>query len=242
MNFLHYNNQQHVLFISGMFAGSWVWERSYKNILGHHWLIEEPLMGISNKVDVLIEVIAQKLRDLPEPVTIVGNSLGGYLAMAMAEEVPEKVNQVLISGSAGFSKIDADIKDCLSKQLAEKLGNRLADLVCYDKTKATVEDRRRLANDTRSNLRNMLGLLRACKQIDATDLLKNISCPVKALWGEHDIIAPFEDAQNVLERFNVEYTIIKDCGHSPMHETPKEFAEWVNQCLLEQESLIAKAA
>ncbi|MFT6221462.1 MAG: hypothetical protein ACJA0C_000865, partial [Candidatus Endobugula sp.] len=53
MKLVHYKNDTSVLFISGMFAGSWTWDKCHEQIIGNHILVEEPLMGISNKVEVL---------------------------------------------------------------------------------------------------------------------------------------------------------------------------------------------
>ncbi len=234
MKLIHYKNDTNILFISGMFAGSWTWARCHEKIIGNHMLIEEPLMGISNNVNILIEVLSKQLREIPDPVTVVGNSLGGYIALALAEQVPEKVDQVLISGSAGFSKIHLDIKDCLSREKVPQLAQRLVDLIFHDSSRMPKEDDSKFIFDLQTHLRNMLGLFRGCNQIDAEDLLKNISCPISAFWGEHDIISPFSDAKPVLEKYGVTCTVIPDSGHSPMYESPEEFAEWVNQCLIDR--------
>jgi len=231
MNLIESNKT--VFFVSGMFAGSWTWDKCRHNIAGKHLLIKEPLMGSGNNVDLLVDAACEKLRSRPEPVTIIGNSLGGYVALAMAAELPEKVEQVLISGSAGFSKIEADIKDCLSRDRVAVLGQRLADLICYDKSKALDADKERLIADLTLHLRNMVGLLRGCNRIQAEDMLKNVSCPVKAYWGENDILSPFADAEPVLKKYNVECTVLPKSGHSPMYENPAEFAQWVNRCINE---------
>lgn len=241
MKLVHYKNES-ILFISGMFAGSWTWDKCHGKIIGNHILVEEPLMGISNNVEVLIEVISEKLHNLPTPVTVVGNSLGGYVALALANRVPEKVEQVLISGSAGFSKIHLDIKDCLSRDGVPKLGQRLAELICYDQSKALESDKVKLIADLTAHLRNMLGLFRGCNKVEASNILENINCPVRALWGQCDIISPIEDALPVLEKYGVDCLVIPDCGHSPMYEMPETFANWVNQCMEEYRALSKKAA
>lgn len=242
MNLIQYNNSNDILFISGMFAGSWTWKKCRKGITGNHLLVEEPLMGISNNVYELVDLISERVNTLPSPVTVVGNSLGGYIALALGAKAPKKIDQVLISGSAGFSKVHLEIKDCLSKQKAPILSARLIDIICYDKSAANDKDRARLAADLTANLRNMLGLFRGCNEIDSSDVLKEISCPVKAFWGENDIISPFSDAKPVLDKYGVESTILQKCGHSPMFERPEEFSNWVNKCVIEHRGLSEIAA
>ena len=237
MKIINHSNQGSILFISGMFAGSWTWGKCHKKIIGNHYLIEQPLMGISSSIDTIVEQISSQLLALPSSVTVVGNSLGGYVALALAEKVPSKVDQVLLSGSAGFSKIHLDIKDCLSRQKAPLLAQRLGELICYDQSKALAEDKVRLTNDLIAHLRNMLGLFRGCNEVEAAKLFENVHCPVRALWGANDIISPYEDAEPVLRKFGVDTTIIQKCGHSPMYETPNEFADWVNQCVVELDTM-----
>lgn len=236
MKLINHENQGSILFISGMFAGSWTWEKCHTKIVGNHYLIDQPLMAIDYSIDTIVNKISDHLETLPaSPLTVVGNSLGGYVSLALAAKMPDRVDQVLLSGSAGFSKIHLDIKDCLSTQKAPALAQRLADLICYDKTKAQQEDKVRLGNDLAKHLRNMLGLFRGCNQVDAAEMLAKVHCPVKALWGRNDIISPLEDAEPVLKRFSVDTTVIPNCGHSPMYETPDEFAYWVNQCIVDRQ-------
>ncbi len=159
--------------------------------------------------------------------------MGGYVALALAAKAPQKVNQVLISGSAGFSKIQLDIKDCLSRDKAPALGERLVDIICYDKSKVPTEDKERLIADLKRYLRNMLGLFRGCNEILASEMLDQVSCPVSAFWGENDIISPFDDARPVLDKYGVDCTLLEKCGHSPMYERPREFADWVNKCIID---------
>ncbi len=241
MKLLHYKNDTTLLFISGMFAGSWTWERCHEKIIGNHILVEEPLMGISNNIEELIDVIALQLQHIPSPVTVVGNSLGGYIALALAAKVPEKVDQVLISGSAGFNETRADIQDCLSRNKIPQLAEKLISLIFYDRNKMPKEDEAKFIAGLDENLRSLLKLLRECNQIDASHLLKKISCPVHALWGEYDVISPFNNAKEILDKYGVSSTVLSNSGHSPMYESPEAFADWVNQCLTNK-TLLTQAA
>lgn len=242
MKFINHNNQTSILFISGMFAGSWTWKRCHRQVIGNHYLIDKPLMGISRSVSEIVDEITEQLLSLPNPTTVIGNSLGGYVALALAAKAPSKVEQVLLSGSAGFSKIHLDIKDCLSREKTPELANRLANLICHDKSKALQEDKQLMADDLSTYLRNMLGLFRDCNRIEAGQIFKDVTCPVRALWGEYDVISPLEDAEPTLRRFGVDTTVIPNCGHSPMYETPEIFASWVNRCIVELEAMKSSQA
>ncbi|MGS2716594.1 YqiA/YcfP family alpha/beta fold hydrolase [Eionea flava] len=103
-------------------------------IIDNHYLIDLPLMGISNDIDQILDVVSDQVMAISGKITVIGKSLGGYIALALAERLLEKVEQVLISGSAVFSKIYLDIKGYLSPHKTLELANRLIDTICYDKT------------------------------------------------------------------------------------------------------------
>ena len=47
--------------------------------------------------------------------------------------------------------------------------------------------------------------------------------------GENDVFTPFHTASDMLNKYNISYEIIQDCGHSPMFEKPDEFADLFNK-------------
>lgn len=50
-------------------------------------------------LDVFLGLVAPKVRDADEPITIVGHSLGGIQAMLLAAMYPEKVKKIFALGS-----------------------------------------------------------------------------------------------------------------------------------------------
>lgn len=241
MKLMKYDQSNQIFFISGMFAGSWTWERCRQGVLGNHIFMQDPLMGISGDVFKIIDMLSAELRKLDKPVTLVGNSLGGHIALALAKHNPQNVEKVIISGCAGFSTLQLDIKDCLSRQKTLQLSQRLADLICHNKSKANEADRERMAKDLKAHFRNMLGLFKGCNLVSSADTLKDVQCEVKAIWGDQDIVSPYSDAADALNKHGVESIILKDTGHSPMYESPIEFANALN-LFLTGESYTEQAA
>ncbi|MGS2716593.1 alpha/beta fold hydrolase [Eionea flava] len=76
----------------------------------------------------------------------------------------------------------------------------------------------------------MLGLFRECNQVKAESVLSGVKCPVKALWREHDIIYPYDDAKDVLMRFSADCTVIPNSGHSPMNQRIYLLTEPISAC------------
>ncbi len=230
MNFIQSNNAKTVLFISGMFAGNWIWNRCHGNITDSFKLmIEEPLCAISNNIDELTTQICEHLDSIPEPVTIVGNSLGSFIGLRVAQHSPKKVKQVLISGSAGFGDVGLDVR--LSRDKADEIAKYLMNLICHDKNMVSEEDTQKTADSFRNNLKNIVGLIRESNSADGEELLKSIKCPVHAVWGAQDIITPPNEVRSIFENLGLSFELLENCGHSPMYERPEEFADWVNQRL-----------
>ncbi|WP_086930647.1 alpha/beta fold hydrolase [Agarilytica rhodophyticola] len=230
MKIIKYNNAKTLFFISGMFAGGWMWKDSHKSIAGtQHLLLEEPLCAIGGTVSVISEHIIKELKKVDEKVILVGNSLGSFICMNIAKLIPEKVEKVIISGSAGFGEVILDIK--INSKNSSEIAQRFVDLICYDKSKASIEVKEKTAKSFKENLRNIIGLMRESNAANATELLTKVKCPVHAIWGENDVITPISQAITTFDNFGIPVSLINECGHSPMYEKPTEFASCVSECI-----------
>lgn len=235
MKLIQYSNQHTLLFISGMFAGNWIWDRCHTQINNSHQLIiEEPLCAISNNVETLTDKIGEHLITCSTPVTIVGNSLGSLVGINLARRFPNKVKQVLISGSAGFGDVNLNVR--LSRDKAENIARYLMNIICHDKSRVSEVDILKTAENFSQHLRNIVGLIRASNMANGEKLLQEVACPVRAIWGEKDVITPLEHVKPILERLNIPCDVVKNCGHSPMYERPQEFAQWIDKLLNQQGS------
>lgn len=230
MNLIKYNNAKTLLFLSGMFAGGWIWKESHRDIPNtQHLLLDDPLCAIGGRVKTISDHICDEIKSLDRKITLVGNSLGSFICLDIARRQPEFIEKVIISGSAGFGPIDLGIK--LSSKKPHSVAKAVVDLVCYDKTKISEEAREKTADSFRDNFRNILGLIRESNKANADKLLSEVQCPVHAIWGENDEITPLADALAVFAAHGVPVNLIEECGHSPMFEKPREFAEHVAACL-----------
>ncbi|MBT7370694.1 MAG: hypothetical protein HN816_08615, partial [Gammaproteobacteria bacterium] len=105
------SNEKSIVYLSGMFAGGWIWERVVPLIAADTIrVIEQPLCEISNRLDDLSDHVVDQVMGIPGPVTLVSNSLGSYLALKTANLLPEKVERVVVSGAAGFADVDLGVR------------------------------------------------------------------------------------------------------------------------------------
>lgn len=61
-------------------------------------------------------------------------------------------------------------------------------------------------------------------QATAPELLRRVTCPVLALWGQEDRLAPQAMAKAVVQlRPDLQLQVLEGCGHCPHDEDPKRF-------------------
>ncbi|MDH5301026.1 MAG: alpha/beta hydrolase [Gammaproteobacteria bacterium] len=231
MNVVKLNNENTLFFVSGMFAGGWMWQDTYPKIpnASRCYIMSEPLSELGGSVGELSDKIIEALTKIDEPVTLVGNSLGSYVCMNVAALEPDRVSRVIISGSAGFGEAILPIR--LSRHNAMETARKLGDLIMFDRDLLPAEIVERTAEVFRDNLRNIAGLMRESNALRAVDILPNIRCPIHAIWGRDDVITPLSETLEAFKQFDISLNIINQCGHSPMYEKPTEFAALVNSCL-----------
>lgn len=231
MNITKYENTNTLFFVSGMFAGGWMWQEVIEKIpnASHSFIMDDALCQIGSSIKEISEEIVQELEKIDSPVTLVGNSLGSYICLYVATLVPHKINRVIISGSAGFGEISLPIR--LSQYQSYAVAQKLIRLICFDKNKAAHNVINRTSDNFRLNFKNILKLIRESNSLKVDQLLLDIQCPIHAIWGRDDIITPVSNTIDTFSRFDISLNIINQCGHSPMFEKPDDFASLVNSYL-----------
>lgn len=228
MKITKFDKTETIIFVSGMFAGSWIWEDTLQHMeRSRMWMIDDPLCALGSDVDSISERISEEIKNLQRPVTLVGNSLGSIVSLKVAAAAPKLVKKVFISGSAGFGKISLDVK--LLRHNPGKTAEDLVHLILHDQSMVSPTVCDKTAESFAMNFKSIVKLIKESHSLNAREILSQVSCPVHAIWGSHDKITPFEETVETFEEFGVPSSIIDKCGHSPMFERPNEFASVLNQ-------------
>jgi len=134
------------------------------------------------------------------PVTVVGWSLGGFLAAEFAREYPDRVRRVVLVGiRRGYP--EGDVAKIL-RSLSDDPGSCLSDFYaqCFFPSQMSAYRRFR-ARLQAAYLREMdAGVLREGLSYLASARLSGETlpaCPVAIVHGEKDVIAPFAEAEGV---------------------------------------------
>ena len=158
-------------------------------------------------------------------VVLLGNSLGGHVALLFARDYPELVSGLIITGSSGLYE-KSMIGDGYPKRSNYDYIKTKTEEVFYDPkiaTKEIVDDVFASVND-RGKLVKTLSLAKSAIRHNMAKDLPNMNTKTLIIWGKQDSVTP----PNVAEDFNSllpnsDLSWIDKCGHAPMMEHPNEF-------------------
>jgi len=197
--------------------------------IGYHVLMPElPLYTsplLKTNVKHLAKFVKQftKAKKLTDYV-LLGNSLGGHIALYYSKHYPENVKGLALTGSSGL--YENAMGGSYPKRGDYEYIKKKAQDVFYDPevaTKEVVDDVYDTLND-RSKLIRTLSIAKSAIRHNMAKDLPNMKMPVGLIWGKDDIVTPPDVAEEFHKLLpNSTLYWIDKCGHAPMMEHPKEF-------------------
>jgi pimeloyl-ACP methyl ester carboxylesterase len=157
-------------------------------------------------------------------VILVGNSLGGHVAILYTHRHPQKVSRLILTGSSGLYE-NTSMGSFPRRSNYEYIRERVA-YTFYDAATATDELVKEVFSVT-TDARKCLSIVRMAKSAQrhyVADLLPEIHTPALLIWGEDDKITP-PSVGREFESFlpNAKLVMLAQCGHAPMMERPDAF-------------------
>jgi pimeloyl-ACP methyl ester carboxylesterase len=188
-----------------------------------------------------------------ENACVVGNSMGGLVALQLALSRPERVSALALVSSAGLGR---EVHPAIANLSAPMYGDTA---VAWARTPLGALQRlamrsallfycpMRIPQPWLSEqyelallphfLPATLAFLRT--QLDVSgqrrvllDELPRLQMPTLVVWGNEDPVFPLEQASRAADRLrSASVTVIPECGHLPQVEQPRRFAEAVEDFL-----------
>ncbi|MGM5630503.1 alpha/beta hydrolase [Apibacter raozihei] len=190
--------------------------------------IELPLYSLpplkTNIIGLTNYVISFLRRVVKEPSIIIGNSLGGHLALMISLKKPHYVDALVLTGSSGL--YERSFGDTYPRRGSYDYIKKKAEEVFYDPSVATKElvDQVYETVTDRVKAIKTIHIARSAIKHNLSKDLKDIIQPTCIIWGKQDNVTPPEVAEE-FDEFIPNSTLfwVDKCGHSAMMEKPEEF-------------------
>ncbi len=195
----------------------------YRILMPELPIYKMPILKTNVKnISLFVERFA-KFKELDKYI-LVGNSLGGHVALYHAKLNPEKVLGIVLTGSSGL--YENSMGGSYPKRENYDYIEKKAQEVFYDPKVATKEivDEVYESVNNRNKLIRTLAIAKSAIRHNMAPDLPNMTMPVCLIWGKNDSVTPPEVAEEFNELLpNSELNWIDKCGHAPMMEHPDEF-------------------
>ncbi|MDP5172458.1 MAG: alpha/beta fold hydrolase [Bacteroidia bacterium] len=204
-----------------------------------HYRVVIPLLPIYEKthadasVDGLTNYLEEfvKIKGL-EKAALLGNSLGGHVALVYCLRNPEKVTSMVLTGSSGL--FESGMGSGFPKRGSYEYIRERVAYTFYSPdtaTKELVDEVFEIVGNNFKTLR-ILKIARSAQRHNMRNEIPQINVPTLLIWGLNDNITPTHVAHEFNRLLpNSELHFIDRCGHAPMMEQHVEFNRIVAQFL-----------
>ena len=157
-------------------------------------------------------------------IHLLGNSLGGHVALVYLLKHPERTKSLILTGSSGL--FESGMGDTYPKRGDYEYIRKKTEVTFYDPKMATKELVDEVFSITNNRIRviKIIALAKSAIRNNLGDELNNIKQPTLLIWGNNDNVTPPFVAREFQKLIpNSELHFIDKCGHAPMMEVPEEF-------------------
>lgn len=169
-------------------------------------------------------------------MSIMGNSLGGHVALIFALNHPQLINRMILTGSSGL--FENSMGGSFPKRGDYQYIKERVEYTFYDPETATKEYVDEVFETTKSIPKAMriVAIAKSAQRHNMAEDIPGIKTPTLLIWGLNDTITP----PMVAHEFNrmikgSKLRFIDKCCHAPMMEHPEEFNDILEEYLKESQ-------
>lgn len=157
-------------------------------------------------------------------IHMLGNSLGGHVALVYILKHPERIKTLTLTGSSGL--FENGMGDSYPKRGDREYIRKKTELTFYNPAMATEELVNEVFEITNNRIKviKIIALAKSAIRNNLGEELNQIKQPTCLIWGNNDTITPpfvAKEFQSLIP--NSELHFIDQCGHAPMMEVSREF-------------------
>jgi len=235
-----------VILLHGLADDIGVWESVMPALAAKHRVIALDQIGFGRsdkplldyRVATFVDFLDRFLDELKiDHASLVGNSLGGWIAADFALAHPERIDRLVLCDAAGYAALGKNMnaRTLSALRLASRDDIRyLGPLTFHDKRFYEDVDlafkQRVTAGDGYTINQVLDSMMRNEDVLDGR--LGAIHKPTLIVWGRDDKLIPLSFAERFHKEIaNSQLRIIDNCGHMPHVECPDEFTRIVLEFL-----------
>jgi 2-hydroxy-6-oxonona-2,4-dienedioate hydrolase len=228
--FIEEGNGEPLLFLHGLFGALSNFDAQI-DFFSKHYKVVVPLLPLL-ELDLLhtsvsgIEKFVQKFIEYKgySNIHLLGNSLGGHVALLHILKHPENIKSLTLTGSSGL--FENGMGDTYPKRGDYEYIRKKTEVTFYDPKIATKElvDEMFAMTTNRLKVIKIIALAKSAIRNNLGEELNEIKQPTLLVWGNNDVITPPFVGKEFNKLIpNSELHFIDKCGHAPMMEVPTEF-------------------
>ena len=187
-------------------------------------------MHVREQVDLLLDF---RQRIIGKPVFLVGNSLGGGMALNMAFQQPEVIRALGLVSPAGAQITEERFAQLLqSFQVQDAAGARVLAHKLFAKPPLSLllfadELRKMMSSET---VKNIVANISRADLVEGAQLAA-LPMPTILIWGQNEKLLPYEGLDFFRAHLpaHAEIHEVKGFGHMPQMEHPKAFVERIQK-------------
>ncbi len=228
----------------GADSSSWIMNIAALSNKFHVVTLDQIGFGKSAKplVDYKIETFVDFLQAFMQALKIskaslVGNSLGGWIASDFAVRHPEMTERLVLVDAAGVSP-EGPLKLAIDLNPASLASTRrVLEYIAYDKSWVTdglvrmAFEKRLQSGDGYTIQRTMAGIFAGDQYLGASEL-GSIHAPTLVVWGRNDGLTPLSSGERFAGMIpGAKLLVFDQCGHIPQMEKAADFNKAVMEFL-----------
>lgn len=222
-----------VLFIPGLACNHTMWKEQISALARHTKVFTAELPA----TDCLIDMTARILEAAPRRFHCVGSSMGGYIALEMIRQAPERVETLSLLVTTPEPDTEAvagrrrDLQEAVEGGKWRSLWRSITPRFVSAKRKGDIDLVDAFVDQIGETCPKAFLLHQTAMMVRPSyvDTLPKITCPTNVIIGEDDIIIPPEIQEAMADKIpGAIKTYIRDCGHIPSMERPLEVAQILN--------------
>ena len=165
-------------------------------------------------------------------MTVMGNSLGGHLALMFTLSKPEKVSKLILTGSSGL--FENSMGGSFPKRGDYKYIKERVEYTFYDPNTISKDYVDEVFETTKSIPKAMriVAIAKSAQRNNMAKEIPNIKVSTLLIWGLNDTITPPMVAHEFNRLIpNSKLRFIDKCCHAPMMEHPDKFNDLIEEFL-----------